>query len=189
MNYQSTYNAVVIGVSAGGMEVLSALFSSLPKDSTKPFIVVQHLHPSEDGFMVDYFNSQCPIPVKEAVEKEKIHPGQVYFAPANYHLMIEMDHTFSLSVDEKVNYSRPSIDVMFESAADAWPNQLIGIILTGASFDGAKGICAIKKSGGFTIAQSPETAMAPVMPQAAIDTGMIDEIMSIEEISRFVRSL
>jgi len=177
------YNAIVIGGSAGSMEVLLNLFSVLRKDFRVPIIIVSHVHPLDNGGLVDFLSQQTGLNIKEADEKESIQPGHIYFSPANYHLLIEQDKTFSLSIDPKVNYSRPSIDVMFETAAMAWTDALIGIILTGANSDGAAGICAIKDHGGFTIAQDPADSAYPVMPQAAIDTGKIDSILSIGELA------
>jgi two-component system chemotaxis response regulator CheB len=124
--------------------------------------------------------------VRQADEKESIKGGVIYFAPPDYHLLIEKDGTFSLTHDLPVNYSRPSIDVLFETAADVFKTRLLGIILTGANHDGAEGIRAISRYGGTTIAQDPETAEYPEMPKAAIKTGCIQHIMKLEDISRFL---
>ena len=120
--------------------------------------------------------------IKEAEEKENIQSGTIYFAPPNYHLLIEEDRSISLSNEEKVNYSRPSIDVLFESASDVYKSELIGIILTGANDDGAKGISCIESNGGLTIAQDPATAKYPIMPRSAIDTESVDYILPLEGI-------
>ncbi len=183
------YKVVVIGVSAGGMGALSVLFSYLPANYHIPIIVVQHLYPTQDRYLVDSFNNNYPLTVKEADEKETIQQRHIYFAPPNYHLLVERDETFSLSIDTKVNYSRPSIDVLFVSAAYVWTAELIGILLTGANNDGASGMSFIKKHGGLTIAQDPATAEYPVMPQAAIDATNVDKILSLEGIGRFLKSL
>jgi two-component system chemotaxis response regulator CheB len=181
--------AVVIGLSAGGLNALSALLPLIPGDFALPIVVVQHVHPQQGGSFFENVGGLSLLPVREAEEKELVMPGAVYIAPANYHLMIELDRTFSLSIDEKVNYSRPSIDVLFESAADVYGPGLIGIILTGASRDGAAGLRRIKKNGGITIVQDPATAEFPVMPSAALDETEVDLVMSIPEIGRFLAGI
>ena len=179
----SKFSCIVIGVSAGGMEVLSKLLPSLPADFPLPVIIVQHLHKTSTGYYLEYYNEKCLLFVKEAKQNEIIKVGNIYFAPPDYHLLIENNKTFAISSDEKVNYSRPSIDILFESAADVYGEKLIGIILTGANNDGAEGMKIIKQKGGFTIAQNPLEAEFPVMPQSAIDTGTIDLILTLNEIS------
>ncbi len=183
--------AIVIGGSAGSMEVLLTLFTFLPEKFRVPIIIVCHLHPVDNGGLVDFFSLQTPLNlnIKEADEKERIRKGCVYFPAANYHLLVEPDKTFALSVDPKVNYARPSIDVLFESAAVVWEDTLMGIILTGANSDGAAGICAIKRYGGLTIAQNPSGAVYPVMPQAAVDTGKIDKILTVDEIGVILQQM
>lgn len=180
------YKAIVIGVSAGGLKALTVLFSGLPQKYPLPIMVTQHLHPEEESNLAELLGRDTLVKVKEADDKEKLMPGCIYLAPPNYHLLIERNKTFSLSSDEKVTYSRPSIDVMFESAAYVWHSKLIGIILTGASSDGSAGIKTIKKMGGFTIAEDPATAEYPVMPQFAIDTDSIDKILTLEKINKFL---
>jgi two-component system chemotaxis response regulator CheB len=183
------HRAVVIGLSAGGLNALHVLLPLIPVDFPLPLVVVQHVHPQQDGAFFENAGGLCLLPVREAEEREQVMPGTVYFAPANYHLMIELDMTFSLSVDEKVNYSRPSIDVLFESAADVYGPGLIGIILTGASRDGAAGLRRIKEKGGFTIVQDPATAEFPVMPSAALNETEVDRVMNIPEIGRFLAGI
>lgn len=180
--------AIVIGASAGGLQALSTLFSLLPIDLKVPLVIVQHMHWSENDGWISVFEPGCPLVVKEAEDKEEICAATVYFAPPDYHLLIERDGTFALSVDEKVNYSRPSVDVLFESAAHVYHSQLLAIVLTGANNDGAEGIRVVKKCGGTTIAQDPATAPFAAMPQAAIDTGAIDKVFSLEEIGEFIIS-
>ncbi len=177
------YRAVVIGVSAGGMNVLGKILPALPADFPVPLIIVQHVSPHSDNYMIRYFDQQSQLTVKEADEKETIRPGHVYFAPPNYHLLIENDFTFSLSVEERVNFSRPSIDVLFETAADVWCPNMIGIILTGANNDGSKGLQKVKKCGGFTIVQDPGEAEAAAMPVAAIHLTGPDRILKSTEIA------
>jgi two-component system, chemotaxis family, protein-glutamate methylesterase/glutaminase len=186
---EATYKAVVIGGSAGSMDVLLQLFSYIPETFCLPIIIVTHLHPLDAGEMVRFFGQRTALKVREASDKEQIQAGYIYFPPADYHVLVEQDRTFSLSVDSKVNYARPSIDVLFESAAVAWDGDLVGIILTGANFDGAAGISAIKKYGGLTLAQDPLEASYAVMPQAAITTGNIDRILAVHEIGQFLQRL
>ena len=185
---RKSYKAIVVGASAGGVEALSKLFSHLGAKFPLSIIVVQHSHPSGDSYLAEFFNGKYALTVKEAHDKEPIQQGHIYFAPPDYHLLIERDQTFSLNIDEKVNYVRPSIDVLFESAAYVWSSNLIGIILTGANRDGAYGMRLIKEHGGLTIAQDPATAENPVMPKAAIDAGGVDNILSLEGIIKFLKT-
>ena len=183
------YQAVVIGVSAGGFETLNELLPLIPSGITVAVIIVQHLHPQQDGFFIESLNNACSVSVREAEQKEPAAPGTVYFAPPNYHLLLETDKTFSLSIDEKVNFSRPSIDVLFETAAETYGAGLIGVILTGASKDGASGLQRIRRSGGLTIVQDPATAPFPAMPAAALAEGEVDLVLSVPEIGRFLAQL
>lgn len=183
------YKAIVIGASAGGMTVIKNLVVGLPGDFAIPVIIVNHIGPDTDGFWVNHLDQLSALKIKEADEKESIRPGHVYFAPANYHLLVERDHTFSLTVDERVNYARPAIDVLFETAAEAYRNQLIGIVLTGGNFDGAKGLKKIKDFGGTAIVQDPETAEAASMPAAAIRATTPDYIASPQKILALLQLL
>jgi len=176
------YEAIVIGVSSGGMNALKFIFSALPAGFSIPIIIVQHINAHSDNEWIKLLNDKSNLTVKEADEKEKIEPGNVYIAPANYHLMIENDKTFSLTIDEYVNFARPSIDVLFESAAEAYKNKLIGVVLTGSNSDGAKGIKRIKELGGMAIVQNPETAESANMPASAIAAVQPDYILSLEKI-------
>jgi len=183
------YKAVVIGVSAGGSKALQILLPGFPVDFSIPIVVVQHISPESDGYFIRHLNSVSQIKVREAVEKQKALPGRVYFAPPNYHLLIEEDGSFSLSVGERVNFARPSIDVLFESAACAWCPGLIGIILTGANNDGALGLKKIKEMGGYTIVQDPATAEVDSMPKAAIAKSRIDKILPLHQIADHLKVL
>lgn len=177
------YRAIVIGASAGGMDAIKSILMPLQEEFQVPILIVQHLGPHSDGYMARHLNELCKINVKEADEKEKIIPGNVYIAPSNYHLLVEKDETLSLTVDPKVNYSRPSIDVLFESAAEVYENKLIGIILTGGNGDGSKGLKRIKEFGGLAIVQDPRTAEADFMPKAAMKASEVDYILSLNKIS------
>ncbi|MBU0483866.1 MAG: chemotaxis protein CheB [Proteobacteria bacterium] len=177
---------MVIGVSAGGMTALGTILPQLPADFSPAVIVALHLHPRSDLFHVDHFAKLCALPVYEAEEKEEVRPGAIYFAAPNYHLLIEQDKTFSLSVDQRVRYARPSIDVLFETAARAYGCKLIGVILTGANNDGASGLAMIKKAGGLTIVQNPETAEVASMPKAAIAACAVDFILDLPDIVKLL---
>jgi len=176
------YEAIVIGTSSGGMNALKFLFSALPIEFGIPIIIVQHISPRSENQWIKLLNNNSKLYLKEADEKEKIEHGKVYIAPPNYHLMIEQNKTFSLTIDERVNYSRPSIDVLFESAAEAYKNKLIGVILTGSNSDGTKGMKRIKECEGLTVAQDPETAESSYMPASAIAAIQPNYILSLENI-------
>lgn len=183
------YEAIVIGVSAGGMGALSAILPELPADLPYPVIIVQHMYPGSGSYLVSILDGKSQITVKEVEEKDKIAPGTVYIAPPNYHTLVEMDRTFSLSIDPPVNYARPSIDVLFESAADVYRNRLIGIILTGANSDGSRGLRRIKEIGGIAIVQDPATAEMDSMPNAAIAAAEPDYILPLDQIGTFIGQL
>ena len=176
---------IVIGSSLGGMQALETILCSLPEDFPTPVAIAQHRHKKSNSRLPDFYRRSCKVKTTDADDKQWIEPSTVYFAPADYHLLVEKGE-FSLSVDEQVHYARPSIDVLFESAADAYGAALIGVILTGANDDGASGVKRIKKQGGYVIAQDPKTAEAPAMPSAAIATGAVDQILPLERIGPFL---
>ena len=180
------YEAIVIGVSSGGMNAMKVMFSLLPKEFKTPIIIVQHISSQSENLWIRLLNDKSNIYIKEADEKEKIENGKVYIAPPNYHLLIEKDRTFSLTVDKYVNYSRPSIDVLFESAAEAYKNKLIGVILTGSNNDGTNGMKRIKEYGGLTIVQDPTTAESNYMPASAIAAMQMDYILTLENIIKLL---
>jgi two-component system, chemotaxis family, protein-glutamate methylesterase/glutaminase len=177
------FEAAVVGVSAGGMRALQTIIPALPANFPVPIVVVQHVSPHGDTYLCDHLARISAITVKEAEEKEVLSPATAYLAPPGYHLLIEPDRSLSLSVDEKVNFSRPAIDLLFESAAEAFGPGLIGIVLTGANADGALGLRAIKRHGGLAIAQNPKTAEAPYMPAAAIEATQVDFIENLDGIA------
>ncbi len=183
------YKTVVIGASAGGMKALNAILPELPGSFSLSVIVAVHRHPNSDDYLERSMDQRCELPVKQADEKERILPGAVYFAPPNYHLLIEDDHTFSLTVDQAVNYARPSIDVLFESAAHAYGSRLIGVILTGANSDGGQGLTTIKEMGGLAIVQTPESAEMEAMPRAAIAAAAPDHVLDLEGIGSLLIEL
>lgn len=188
-NPRPSSKVVVIGCSAGGFMALTGILSAILPDFALPVLVVQHLHPDDNGSFARHLAGTAGLPVIEACDKEQIQPGHIYTAPANYHMLLEQDGTIALTLDEKVNWSRPSIDVLFESAACALGPRLIAVILSGANTDGAAGVCAIKAAGGLVLAQDPATAEFPVMPQAAIGTGAVDEVLPLQEIGQRLAEL
>jgi two-component system chemotaxis response regulator CheB len=177
------YDAIVIGVSAGGVGALKLLLSALPHDMPIPIMIVQHVTADADYALPDLLNQLCAIHVKEAEECEAAEPATIYLAPPNYHLLIESDRTFSLSIDPPVCFARPSIDVLFESAAHAYGSALIGIVLTGANHDGSQGLKLIKQKGGLIIVQDPDDADMPDMPRAAIETAAPDYTVTLQQLA------
>ena len=183
------YKAVAVGGSAGGFEALEAILALLPSDFKPSILVVQHLHPNDNGSFARQLARTTRLSVIEPCDKERLRPGCVYVAPANYHMLVEQSGAIALSIDEKVNWSRPSIDVLFKSAAQAWGRLVIAIILSGANADGAKGMREVKEAGGLAIVQDPATAQVQIMPQAAIDLCTVDEVLCPEEIGRWLIEL
>ena len=183
------YEAIVIGTSAGGFMALSTLLENIPADYRLPIIVVQHRAKDSHELFEEVLQRKCNIKIKQSDEKEKIHSGNVYIAPPDYHLLVEADRTFSLSSESPVQFSRPSIDVLFESAALVYQKKLVGIILTGSNHDGAAGITTIRRMGGLTIAQDPAEAQYSLMTQASIDTNSVNHIWSLAEIRDFLEKL
>jgi len=183
------YRCIAIGVSAGGMDALSIIIPTLPPAFPIPVVVIQHVSPHSDNFITRYLDNISAIKVKEVDEKEKLKRGVVYTAPPNYHLLVEEDETFSLSLEERVNFARPSIDVFFQSAADVYGPHLVGVILTGANNDGSLGLKMIKAKGGLAIVQDPQTAEVDGMPRAAVEATKVDHILTIEQIGPFLVQL
>lgn len=181
--------AVVIGASAGAVEALGTLLPSLQPGFRLPVIVVVHLPPDRRSAMAELFRVKCALDVREAEDKEEIVAGTIYFAPPDYHLLIEADKVFSLSCDAPVLFSRPSIDVLFESAADAYGPMLIGIVLTGANGDGARGLKAIIDAGGRGLIQTPSSAFASAMPEAALGLNPTAHSMTLEAIAAYLAEI
>jgi two-component system chemotaxis response regulator CheB len=173
---------IVMGCSLGGMRALQTILSGLPADFPVPIAVAQHRHKASNEGLPAFLRKTSKLKVVDVDDKEWIRPGKVYLAPADYHLLVERGE-FSLSVDAAVAYSRPSIDVLFESAADAYGDHLIGIVLTGANADGASGAERIRARNGFLIVQDPADAEAPAMPQAAIQRTRVDRILPLNRIA------
>jgi two-component system chemotaxis response regulator CheB len=181
--------AIVMGASAGALEALSTILPTLPEGFRLPIMVVVHVPPDKRSVLAELFQAKCRIPVREVEDKEPITAGTIYFAPPDYHLLVEMDKGLSLSIDEPVLFSRPSIDVLFESAADAYGAALVAVILTGANHDGAKGMLAVLDAGGRAIVQDPESAFASAMPQAAIEMCPAARIMSLGAIAAYLQEV
>jgi two-component system chemotaxis response regulator CheB len=186
---ESEYKIILIGVSAGGLNVMTKLLKDLPSDFPIPVVVVQHRSKDQRTLLEEVMQAKCMIQIKQADEKEKPKPGAVYFAPADYHLLFEEDGCFSLSCEAPVNYSRPSIDVLFETAADSFKKNVLAIILTGANNDGMKGMQKIRMKGGTTIAQKPASAEFSHMPQAAINANAVQHILEVSEIKLLLLGL
>lgn len=176
------YKAIVIGTSYGGLEALNLILPMLGEDFPLPVIIVLHIGDHSNDTFIHHMNSVCLLEVKEAEGNEPIRPGVIYFAPPNYHLQVENNFTFSLSTAEKINFSRPSIDVLFESAAWVYNKGLIGVILTGANSDGARGLKTIKNMGGVAIVQNPCSALSPAMPRAALKIAKPPIRLKLEDI-------
>ena len=179
---------VVVGTSTGGLDALQVLLRGLVESFPWALIVVQHRGKESNSGLCDYLRKSSRLPVGEPEDKEPIAQGRVYLAPRDYHLLIEKG-SFALSTEAPVYFARPSIDVLFESAADSYGQNVVGIILTGANGDGALGLAKIKAAGGLTIVQEPATARAPEMPKAAVAATTIDRILPLQEIAPFLNSL
>lgn len=181
--------AVAIGASAGGVQALSRILPALPANFPFPVMIVVHVPPDRTNALVQLFQSRCQVEVKEAEDKEPALPGVVYFAPSNYHLLVEADGSLSLSSDEPVNHSRPSIDVLLQSSADAFGPALAGIVLTGANADGAEGLRSIAAAGGLAVVEDPAGAFAPAMPTAALRACPSAQAMTLDDIAARLLSL
>jgi two-component system chemotaxis response regulator CheB len=181
--------AVVIGTSAGGVEALGMLLPALPRSLRVPVFVVIHLPRDRPSLLVSIFVPRCQVPIQEAEDKEPVARGTIYVAPPDYHLMLDHGPRLVLSADEPVNYSRPSIDVLFESAADLYGRSLLGILLTGANEDGSDGLRAIRAAGGTSVVQSPAEAFAPLMPATAVERGLADHVMPLTDIVQLLAGL
>ena len=179
---------IFIGASLGGVRALTAMFRNIPITFQTPSAVVLHRQKDSDGMLLEVLQRDLPLQVIDPLDKEPILPGRIYLAPADYHLLVEPTH-FCLSVDDPIRYARPSIDVLFESAADAFGREAIGIILSGANSDGSEGASKIKARGGRIIVQAPGTAEAPQMPQAALSCIDPDYILPLDQIAPLLLQL
>lgn len=191
--------AIVIGASAGGIEALTALLPALPAGATVAVFVVLHLPRSGSSLLVEIFTPRCALRVEEAMDKQPVRAGSVCFAPPDYHLLIERDtgtgtgtaaaHRIALSIDEPVHHSRPSIDVLFESAADVFRERLLGIVLTGGNEDGAAGLAAVQAAGGLTAVQDPEEAQVRRMPDSALERIAPDFVLPLAGLAELLSTV
>jgi two-component system chemotaxis response regulator CheB len=177
-----SYDLVVVGTSYGGLHALGVLLEGLPADFHPAVAVVQHRSKDSDLTLVSLLSDRSIREVREAEDKEPIEPGRIYVAPPDYHLLVE-DGVFGLSTEAPVTFSRPSIDVLFETAADAYRERLIGVVLTGANADGTAGLKRIKDQGGYAIVQDPATAAGRAMPAAAVAGVRADAVLPLERIA------
>ena len=189
MNLAGRIDAVVIGASAGGVEALTTVLPALPPGLRPPIFIVLHLPRDTRSVLVEIFTRKCAVPVREAEDKETVAAGTVYFAPNNYHLLVDDGPQISLSADDPVHHSRPSIDVLFESAVEIYGGRLLGIILSGANEDGARGLAAIHDAGGVTVVQCPQTARAPHMALSALKLRPADWVLPLDEIAAMLTTL
>lgn len=182
-------DAIVVGASAGGVSALLAVFGALPADYTIPLLCVLHLPDGRHSQLAEVFSRRLQRPVQEARDKEPVRPGVIYVAGPSYHLSVERDRSLSLSQEDRVHFSRPSIDILFESAADAYGEGLVGVLLTGANEDGARGLARIKHNGGTTVIQDPHEAQVAVMPEAALALHRPDHILPLNGIGQLLAKL
>jgi two-component system, chemotaxis family, protein-glutamate methylesterase/glutaminase len=179
---------IVLGGSLGGMQSAQSIVQALPADFALPIVVALHRPPDDEDFLTPLLQRGCALRVSEVVDKEPLEAGRVYVAPPDYHVLIETD-CLSLSVDERVNYARPSIDVLFESAALVYGARAIGVILSGAGVDGARGAAAIHESGGTVLIESPATALRPDLPAAAIAAAAASMTLPLPQLATALREL
>jgi two-component system, chemotaxis family, protein-glutamate methylesterase/glutaminase len=183
------YELIAIGASWGGLRAVSEILGALPEDLDAAVVIAQHRRvETGEGGLAMILGMRTRLAVRDADDKEPIEPGHVYLAPPDYHLLVERGH-FVLSIDEPVNYARPSIDVLFDSVAEAYAERAIGVILTGANEDGAAGLALIKRRGGVAIVQDPRDAEAPTMPTAALAATGADAVLRLAEIGPFLHGL
>jgi len=180
---------IVIGGSAGSLQVILGILSAIRRDFPLSILIVLHRNGVFESSLEDIFASRTEAPIKEVEEKESILPGTIYIAPADYHVLIEEDHTFSLDYSERVNFSRPSIDVTFRSAADVYGADLVCCLLSGGNADGVDGLEYVKANGGIVVVQDPATADVPYMPQHAITRMAVDFVVPADEMPAFLKGL
>ncbi len=181
---ERNFELVVIGGSAGGVQALRLILGWLPADFGPAMLVVLHRPPDRPSGLVSLLALQCELPLAEALDKQPIERGSVTLAPPNYHLLVESQHTLALSVDGPVLFSRPAIDPMFETAASAYHDRLLAVLLTGASSDGTMGAAAVRRHGGTLWVEDPGTALVPTMPQSALRHAGADAVLSLKQIGQ-----
>ena len=186
---QTPAELLVIGGSAGSLDVLISILPRIRKDLRIAIIIVLHRKQNADSALTELIAAKSGMKVKEADDKDDILPGWIYLAPADYHLLIEKDHTLSLDVSEKVNFSRPCIDITFQTASEAYGAALVCLLLSGASADGAEGLEFVLRQGGITAVQDPACAEVPYMPQKAIAKSKPSFILDTREMGDFINGL
>jgi two-component system chemotaxis response regulator CheB len=185
----TTPRAVVIGASAGAIDVLRVILPALPKDYAPSVVIVVHLPENRPSLLTSIFQPLCAIPVMDVDDKQPLTAGTIFFAPPGYHVLIEKNETLAVSNEDPVKFSRPSVDMLFVSAAESLGARTVAVLLTGASDDGAEGCARVKAAGGAVVVQDPSLAVAAVMPKAAIDRGAADVVLSPEGIARYLKQL
>ena len=185
----AAFTIVAVAASVGGLKAISAVLSALPADFPAAVVVVQHLSPNQPSPMAEILRRRISLPVTQAVEGETLRPGHVYLASPDKHLLVNPDHTLSLTHTEKVHFVRPSGDVLFESVAACFGPRAIALILTGGASDGTTGIQAIKKAGGITVAQDEASSESFSMPRSAIKSGAVDYILALDAIAPMLLTL
>lgn len=180
-----SYQIVAVGTSRGGFQALTVLLGGLPNDFPLPVAVVQHRSHEDSEDLAPLIRSYVRLPVIEVEDKEELKGGHIYVCPSNYHLLVERGY-FALSTDAPVTYARPSIDVLFESAADSYGEGVVGVLLTGMGRDGATGLTKIKERGGLAIVQDPKSAESQSMPEAAISSVAVDRVLPLGDIAPFL---
>jgi len=183
------YKILAVGGSAGSLDAVLKIVTALPATTHVSVVIIVHRKNDGESILTNLLSTRTDLNVKEIEDKEPIMPATVYIAPADYHLLIENEHLFSLDLSEKIHYSRPSIDVGFESIAQVFGKAAIGILLSGANADGAEGLNQIKQAGGFTIVQDPKSADVAFMPQQALEIMQPDKVLSSSDIAIFIKAL
>jgi len=186
---KSGHELLIIGGSAGSLEIIMSMLPLLASPLKIAVIVVLHRKYVADSSLSHLFSYKTDIPVKEIEDKDQVLPGVIYVAPIDYHLLIEENHTFGLDLSEKVHFSRPSIDVTFESASEIYKEKLACLLLSGANADGAHGLEEVRNNGGTVAIQDPETALVPFMPEQAMHQFHVDHVLRPEDMAAFVNSL
>jgi two-component system chemotaxis response regulator CheB len=189
LSLAANVEGIVIGGSAGALEALDTLLPALPPGFPAAVFIVLHLPRDRPSILAPIFAAKCLLPVEEAEDKAPVRPGTIYFAPPDYHLLIEEGPCLALSVDDPVNLSRPSVDVLFQSAADVYRQSLMGIILSGASADGAEGLAAVHSAGGITVVQEPQSVAMPLMITSALQRCAADWVLPLAEIAVLLRRI
>lgn len=185
---KKNYRVLLIGASAGGVDALNRILSLIERPLPVPMVVALHI-PPRGSIIVGAFKAPPGVELKEAEDKESLRPGVIYFAPPNYHALIESDESISLSVEEPVHFARPSIDVLFQSGADAFGEEVLAILLTGANEDGAEGLRKIHAAGGTTVVQDPASAYAPLMPESALNLFQPSSVAGLDQIGSLLAAL